>query len=265
MKIIAIMGSPRGKGAGYQVVRQIEGQMKSMGDVDFEYLFLKDANLQPCKGCFNCVTKGEDKCPLRDDRAAIEQKLLKADGIILSSPVYVMNVSALMKNFMDRFAYTNHRLRFFGQKGLTVVNSGGSGLEEALKCMGIALGGLNIVAKAGVGTPPWPQTENSVRKKEKLVKEAAIKFYTAVADPTRRDPGFNDYIRFRVQKKVSEECRQWLPADYAFYEGKEYFYDAHISAYKKVMVSALLKILFTMMKDMGPGNVKWPRNEIKEE
>ncbi len=47
---------------------------------EFEYIFLKEANLKPCIGCYNCMAKGEDKCPLRDDRAAIEQKLLAADG-----------------------------------------------------------------------------------------------------------------------------------------------------------------------------------------
>ncbi|MGE5403260.1 MAG: flavodoxin family protein, partial [Candidatus Doudnabacteria bacterium] len=158
MKVVAIMGSPRGKGAGYKVVKQIEEKIQTLGNVEFEYIFLKDANLKPCIGCFNCVTKGEDKCPLKDDRAVIEQKMLEADGVILSSPGYVQNVSWLMKNFMDRFAYTNHRLRFFKPKGLMVVNSGGAGLNEALKCMEIALGGLDIVAKVGVGTPPWPQT-----------------------------------------------------------------------------------------------------------
>jgi multimeric flavodoxin WrbA len=265
MKVIAIIGSPRGKGAGYKVVRQIEERMKALGDMDFEYLFLKDANLKPCIGCFNCVAKGEDKCPLRDDRAMIEQKMLEADGIILSSPGYVQNVSGLMKNFMDRFAYTNHRLRFFKPKGMLVINSGGAGLNEALKCMEIALGGLDIVAKVGVGTPPWPQTENSVRKNEKQIDEAAARLYKAMSDKSHNDPSFNEYVRFRVQKEVSESCKQWLPADYAFYQGKEYFYDAHVSAYKKIMAGALLKILFTMMKDMGPGNVKWLNNDIKEE
>jgi len=32
----------------------------------------------------------------------IAEKLLEADGIILGSPVYFSNVTALMKNFMDR-------------------------------------------------------------------------------------------------------------------------------------------------------------------
>lgn len=252
MKVIAIMGSPRGKGAGYKIVRKIEDRMKTMGDVDFEYIFLKDANLKPCIGCFNCVTKGEDKCPLKDDRAIIEQKMMEADGIILSSPGYVQNVSGLMKNFMDRYAYTNHRLRFFKQKGMMIVNSGGAGLNEALKCMEIALGGLNVVAKVGVGTPPWPMTANAQRKNQQLIERSALEFYRAMSDKTPKDPSLNDYIRFSVQKSISESCRQWLPADYEFYKGREYFYDAHISAYKKFLTGIMLKIVFTLMKDMGP-------------
>jgi multimeric flavodoxin WrbA len=253
MKIVAIMGSPRGRGAGFKVVQQVEERMKTMGTVEFEYVFLKDADLKPCIGCFNCVTKGEDKCPLKDDRAAIEKKLLEADGVILSSPGYVQNVSWLMKNFMDRFAYTNHRLRFFGQKGMMVVNSGGAGLNEAIKCMEIALGGLEVVSRVGAGTPPWPQTENAKKKKQKLIEDEAVKFYRAMAGKKLRDPTFMEYVRFAVQKTISGECRQWLPADYEFYKGKEYFYEARVGAFKKLMAGVMLKIMFTMMKDMGPG------------
>ncbi len=96
--------------------------MKAMCEVEFEYLFLKDANLKPCIGCYNCMAKCEDKCPLKDDRVVIERKLVTADGFILSSPVYVSNVSWLMKIFIDRFAYMNHRSLFHRQKMLTVVN-----------------------------------------------------------------------------------------------------------------------------------------------
>ena len=45
MKIIAIMGSPKGKGSGYKIVKMIEDRMIAMVKVEFEYLFLKDANL----------------------------------------------------------------------------------------------------------------------------------------------------------------------------------------------------------------------------
>jgi len=132
MKIVAIMGSPKGKGAGYRIVRMIEDRMKAMGDVEVVYLFLKDANLKPCIGCYQCMAMGEERCPLKDDRAAIEQELLAADGVILSSPVYVNNVSWLMKNFIDRFAYTNHRPCFHRQKVLTVANTGVGGQRATL-------------------------------------------------------------------------------------------------------------------------------------
>jgi len=44
--------------------------MKKQGEVEFDYLFLRDQNLKLCKGCFVCVTRGENLCPLKDDRAA---------------------------------------------------------------------------------------------------------------------------------------------------------------------------------------------------
>jgi multimeric flavodoxin WrbA len=53
MKILTIMGSPR-KGNTYRAVRRIEENMKAMGDVEFEYLWLKDAGLAECKGCTVC-------------------------------------------------------------------------------------------------------------------------------------------------------------------------------------------------------------------
>jgi multimeric flavodoxin WrbA len=81
------------------------------------------------------MARGEDKCPLQDDRAMMEQELLAANGVILSSPVHVANVSGLMKNFMDRFAYTNHRPRFHRQKVLTVVNMAGTSKKETLAAL----------------------------------------------------------------------------------------------------------------------------------
>lgn len=263
MKVIAIMGSPRGKGAGYTIIKKIENKMKTMGEVDFQYLFLKDADLKTCLGCFNCVTKGEDRCPLKDDRAMIEQKLLEADGVILSSPVYVLNVSWLMKNFIDRFAYTNHRPRFHRQKVLTVVNSGGIGLKETRSAVKLALGGSRIAHELGVGTPPWPQTEKAVAKKERAVNIAAEKFYRACLDTSLPSPSFYNYMGFLIQKRVGIDCREYIPADNAFYNDKDYYYDVKVNPVKAMAAKALVKFLMNMMKDMGPGNVKWPEDEKK--
>ncbi|MCD1294409.1 NADPH-dependent FMN reductase [Methanocella sp. CWC-04] len=252
MKVLAIMGSPKGKGNGYKVVRRIEENMKQTGDVEFEYLFLKEANLGLCKGCFVCVPKGERLCPLKDDREKIEQKILDSDGVILSSPGYVFNVSWLMKNFIDRFAYSNHRLRFFNQKVLLVANSGGAGLEETLKSMRNALGGAKIVYELAVPTPPWPVTPGMEQKNEKKIGEASKKLHDAMLVKTLSPPKLNDYMRFKFLKTISSEVKEYLPADYEFYKDKEYYYDTKISLYNKVMSSILFRIAMTFMKDMGP-------------
>jgi multimeric flavodoxin WrbA len=263
MKVLAIMGSPKGKGSGYKVVQLVEKRMKELGDVDFRYLFLKDANLVMCKGCFACVTRGESKCPLKDDRDSIRQQIRESDGIILSTPGYVQNVSALMKNFIDRFAWSNHRPEFHRQKVLLVANSGGAGLKEALAPMRIALGGAKIVGELGLGTPPWPVTAKVAAKNDRAVSAAAEKLYRACLDTALPKPGFNDYVRFVVQQRIGTECKEWLPADYEFYRGKTYYYEAPISPVIKVAAGVMTRFVFFILRDLGPGTVQWPARDGK--
>jgi multimeric flavodoxin WrbA len=263
MKIIAIMGSPKGKGSGYKIVKMVEDRMKAMGDIEFTYLFLKDADLKPCIGCYNCMAKGEDKCPLKDDRAAIEQKLLAADGVILSSPVYVSNVSWLMKNFIDRFAYLNHRPRFHRQRVLTVVNMAGTDKKGALSALKIALGGARgarILHELAIATSPWLQTERAVAKKERAIDAAAKKFYRACLDTSLPSPTFKSHMDFLIMQKLGFECRQYLPADYGFYKGRTYYFDTSVKPIKAAAAKAFVGVMMSvyMMMGQGPGNVLWP-------
>ena len=67
MKILAICGSPR-KGNTYSALNTIK---ENFPDIDFEILMLKDLHFELCKGCYACILRGEDKCPIRDDRASV--------------------------------------------------------------------------------------------------------------------------------------------------------------------------------------------------
>ena len=258
IKIVAVIGSPKGRGAGHKIVTMIEDRMKSLGDVEFEYLFLKEAYLKPCTGCYACMAQGEDKCPLADDRAAMEQKLFAADGVILSSPVYVGNVSGLMKNFIDRFAYTKHRPRFHRLKVLTVANMAGTEKKGALASLDNVLGGSRVVHELGIPTPPWPQSERAVAKKERAIDAAAKKFYRACLDGSPPAPTFNDYMNFFSYQKLSRECRRYLPADHSFYNGKTFYPDLNVHPIKAAAVKALVGFVMNMMKDLGPGGIAWP-------
>jgi len=74
---------------------------------------LRDIHFEICKGCYGCVVRGEQKCPLKDDRDMIIEEMTNADGVIFASPTYSHMVSAIMKNFFDRFGFLAHRPRFF--------------------------------------------------------------------------------------------------------------------------------------------------------
>ena len=66
MKILVIHGSPH-KGNTLNLTYKFEDAMKKYGDVIFEYLSVNELNLEMCRGCFNCITKGEYLCPIKND------------------------------------------------------------------------------------------------------------------------------------------------------------------------------------------------------
>ena len=251
MRVLAILGSPKKTGTGYKVVQKIETVMKSKGEVEFEYLFLADANLKQCRGCFLCVSKGEDLCPIKEDRVEIERRIDSADGIILVSPGYVQNVSGLMKNFMDRFAYTHHRPKFFDKKVLIVAN-GGAGLNKVVDALRIAIGGPEVVAELTYLMLPWPRNAKYERKTEKALVRAAEKFYDSLVAKSDT-PSFANYMQFRFFKAISKDVKEWFPADYEYYKDKNvYYFETKIPATMKLKAAILMKIGLLFAKGMGP-------------
>lgn len=255
MKILAIIGSPRSKGNTYKIVRRVEERMKKLGDVEFEYLYLKDADLKPCIGCSLCLLKGEERCPLKDDREAIEQKMLAVDGILLASPTYVMNVSALMKNFFDRMAYVSHRPRFF-KPALIVSTTGALGAELTSFLLGLMAGswGFDVVAKVSALTPydgeAYAQKDMKKYnpKLEKSLDKSSAKFYAALQQG-RREPGTFAVAQFLLRRgsfmgeaadnvdRMYYEKNGWLQ------QNAPYFYKIRAGAVKMGIARGLEAVL----------------------
>ncbi|MBQ2666367.1 NAD(P)H-dependent oxidoreductase [Methanobrevibacter sp.] len=143
MKYVIINGSPRKKNT-WAVVKQIK---KSL-DGEFEEIQLIKQDIPICNGCFKCFD-GEENCPHFDKVNPIVEKLKKADGLIITSPVYAMNVTSLLKNYIDHTAYLYHRPALFKLKGLVVVTTAGAGHKDVAKYMDETLRhwGVNKVYK----------------------------------------------------------------------------------------------------------------------
>lgn len=99
-----------------------------------EILLLKNYKIKYCIGCDECKDNGGNRV-LKDDMGNIYPKLLTADVIILSSPNYFKNVSALMKNFMDRTnSFVRPNPRLLRKKYAVGLSVGGEELQDTRHC-----------------------------------------------------------------------------------------------------------------------------------
>jgi len=99
-KIIAIYGSPRRRGNTATLLKKaIEGARDSGADV--EEIVLRDLKISPCLEIYGCLQAGE--CAIKDDFQMVRDKIMRAQGLILASPVFFYAVSSHTKMLMDRF------------------------------------------------------------------------------------------------------------------------------------------------------------------
>lgn len=136
MKIIALNGSHRPGKNTAGLLQTVLGACEKLG-AQTELVELSQWNIRPCTSCHACLR--QSVCSISDDdMAALGDKLLTADGILLGSPVYWSNVSTYMKNFMDRSRYLHMTANLLqGKIGGAVTGAGllVGGQELALMMM----------------------------------------------------------------------------------------------------------------------------------
>ncbi len=101
-KYLIVIGSPRKKGNSTILAQQAaEGIASQRGTAELVHLHGMD--IKPCHGCDGCRKKPGAPCVIKDDMQSLYKKLIDADGLIISSPVYWFTLSAQTKLFMDRW------------------------------------------------------------------------------------------------------------------------------------------------------------------
>lgn len=103
MKILVLNGSPKGEKSNTMHLTKafLEG-MEEIVEPDTEILPVYKMNIKPCIGCFSCWSKTPGKCCIQDDMASVIEKILAADLIIWSFPLYYFNMPSQLKAVMDR-------------------------------------------------------------------------------------------------------------------------------------------------------------------
>jgi len=100
IKILAFAGSPRRYGNSETLLDWVLGSMIADQDVVIDKVPLDEADINPCRGCNACEKL--NKCIQRDGMDIYHDKIIAADIILLSSPIYCMGIASQPKALIDR-------------------------------------------------------------------------------------------------------------------------------------------------------------------
>ena len=237
-RVTAFVGSARKKHT-YDAARQFLDNLRSLGDVECEIVFLSDHRIGICRGCKVCFAKGEEFCPLKDDRDLLIEKMMASDGVVFASPNYSFHVSATMKAFLDRLGFVLHRPRFFGKTFTSIVSQGiyrGSKIVRYLDFVGKGMG-FNTV-KGACFTAFEPMTEKERQKLGRALARQSRRFYERLVKSDHPVPTLFMLMGFRMARTSMRLELDDSSFDYRYYKDKgwfesDYFYPTRLGAPKK--------------------------------
>lgn len=192
MNITVINGTEK-HGVTYRLKELFLSEFKGRASIT-EYYLPKDC---PgfCIGCISCTLNGENTCKDADYVRRIDESLLEADLIVMTSPAYVFHATGAMKAFLDHFAYRwmPHRpaSEMFGKRAVILTQCLGAGAKSAAKDIKHSLSWwgisrIGIFTDALMGDIVWDKLSERkqnelTRKVEKLSRKFAKIDYTKPA------------------------------------------------------------------------------------
>jgi multimeric flavodoxin WrbA len=193
-------------------------------DLQIETIPLGSIQLSACRGCRSCFDRGEDTCPVKDDMKSVREKMRAADGLLVASPVYVDDVSGLVKSWIDRTAYACHRPEYGGKCAFALVTTGGSPTSHALRTLTVALGtwGYHIVGTEGVAAGARMSPDEMRAKHQARLHKVARRLFSAIHERKFARPTFLSLMMFRIQQIG---WKNFGPGsiDYAYWENQGWF------------------------------------------
>lgn len=100
MKVLVLNGSPKGEHSN--TMRLTHAFLNGAGWMNAAIIDVDKANLKNCLGCFTCWNKTPGKCVIHDGMADILDKMIAADVIVWSFPLYYFSVPGGLKTLIDR-------------------------------------------------------------------------------------------------------------------------------------------------------------------
>jgi multimeric flavodoxin WrbA len=172
MKIVGVLSSPRGKKSN--TLKLMDAALDGVAETgaEVEVIDVAKLNIKFCIACDACHKKGE--CTIKDDFNSVMGKILAADGIILSSPNYMTNVTAQLKTLFDRSPLMVHEQLFEGKYGFSLTSAGSGEVDFVLDIMNnyTKVCGSNTIGGVGCVMSQGPSAlEGAIEKSREMGKD----------------------------------------------------------------------------------------------
>lgn len=219
MKIAVVYGTER-KECTYNIAQEV---IKNIGDAELAEIFLPRDLPEYCISCFRCFTEEQGTCTHSKYTNPIREKLIWADLIILTSPVYSYHVTGQMKVFLDHFAnmWIVHRPQkeMFHKQGLVIATASGPVFTKTLNEMKDSLDFWGVAKTYKLGSAlfetRWDKVPSKIKKK---ISKKAI----AIARKIKNNNGVPKPC-FRVRKwffiiRIMQKKFKLNPSDVTYWE-----------------------------------------------
>jgi len=100
MDIVGFSASPRAHGSTAWVVNTILEGARDRG-AEVRFWNAAGLDLKPCRACSACKTN-DRRCVIHDDMPPIHATILEARALVLGAPIFMGQMSAQAKIFLDR-------------------------------------------------------------------------------------------------------------------------------------------------------------------
>lgn len=237
-KVTVFVGSAHKKNT-FQAAAQFIENLQGLGDVRGEIVTLSDYRLGICRGCRVCFERGEEFCPLRDDRDLLLEKIAASDGVVLATPNYSFHVSGLMKVFLDHFGYIFHRPRYFGKAFTSLVTQGIGGGGKIVEYLDFVGGNLGFNTVKGITiTALDPRTEKDQLKIDRALAAHSRRFYARLQKPAYPTPSLVQLMFFRMGRTTIRQMLDERSRDFCYYQEQgwltaDYYYPTRLGLLKQ--------------------------------
>ena len=210
MKLCVINGSRRG-GSTEHAAKLFKAALLKQGPVEFIEFYLPKDMPEFCVGCFNCFFKGQEKCPHARYTLPMLEAMREADGLLFTTPVYVLAESAQMKAMLDHFGtlFMVHRPmpEMFSKVAMVISTTAGAGTRKSIGTVARSLRywGVRRIRSCGMAlyAVKWEEMKPQKRARfEKKLADQARAFYREVSNRERLPVRLWTRMFFAMMRKM---------------------------------------------------------------